>query len=733
MKLREQPAPPVERADDIPPQNVLDLRQHLAQKSAQPSRSETLEVFWRKKNPPTVTPPRRVSERTRIHALRALLGAQTMRMKAWSSRMRVGAFPAIAAAILIVFGVVTAYGQVLGVKNRVLTLAQEGYDSLKIAGAKAESRDLESARTALESASQSFANAESTFSELNPTLSSVVSGLPFAGSKLKSGKHLVRAARYLADAGSEFTTLAAPLTAQGEGFSNIAGLLKNIDANRHSLDAIVANTQSAADELALVKAHDLPSQYRDQVSTMQEVLPGLRASVANLASGMHVLTDVFGINKTSEYLFIFQNSNELRPTGGFIGSFALMRMDNGTFKMLDAPNRGSFDVDQYLSATVTPPKPLQVINGSWYFRDANWFPDFPTSAQQLSAFYTQARGFAPHGIIAFTPQLIEELLSITGPIELTQYNVTIDAANFTSVSQQQVEQHYDLRANNPKQFIVDLIPSIADRLSKLELSQYPQLVAAFATSASAGDVQIWTSDAGVEQQVKDLGWSGSMLTSDGDFLELVNTNIGGGKTDGAMSDVIKDHVTVDADGTATVTVEVTRTHGGTLGDPFTGSENRTYHRLYVPLGSTLIDAEGFMPEPASSYQELPAGSKPNALLTSIEGRVTLDEASGTRINDEFGKTVFGNWTKLQPGRSATYRLTYELPFKVVGTLDRYDLVVGKQAGARNQTLEFSMTVPDGDSIVWTSFWPVRQKGSSTTYTSTIDAAKTFSLIIQQKD
>ncbi len=733
MKPTEYTPPPPERYDDVPLQNVLDLRAHVTQRPAPPTRGETLETFWQKKRAPSVKLPRTKRHHTHLASMKSSFDAQKMKTHAFVQRVNLGAFPIIAAAILVIFAGVAAYGQVIGVKNKVLSLARSGYVSLQVAGAKAESHDLTSAQTALENASQSFANADSAFNELNPTLSVVVSHLPIAGSKLKSAKHLVNAARSFTDAGSVFATLAAPLTSTGEGFSSIAGFLKNIDANQHSLDTIVADVTSASNELAQVRASDIPAQYRDQVNRIQDVLPGLQGSLTNLGNGTHVLADVFGVNAPSEYLFIFQNSNELRPTGGFIGSFALMRMDNGTFKMLDAPSRGSFDIDQYLPATVAPPKPLQVIVPSWYFRDANWFPDFPTSAQQIAAFYQQARGFAPHGIVAFTPQLIEELLAITGPIELPSYKVTIDQTNFTQISQQQVEQNYDLRANNPKQFIVDLIPAITERLSKLQMSQYPQLIAVFAKSASAGDVQLWSGDATIEQQVKDLGWSGSMLTSNGDFVELVNTNIGGGKTDGVMKDVIKDRVVVAADGTATVAVEVTRTHGGTAGDPFTGSENRTYHRLYVPLGSKLIDAEGFTPMPASSYQTLPAGSKPNALLTSFEGRAFVDESTGTRINDEFGKTVFGNWTSLQPGQSATFRLTYQLPFKIVGSLDRYDLTVGKQAGARNQTFDFGLSVTDSDSIVWSSFPPGRQKSSSVSNSSSLDAAQTLSLIIQQKE
>ena len=42
----------------------------------------------------------------------------------------------------------------------------------------------------------------------------------------------------------------------------------------------------------------------------------------------------------------------------------------------------------------------------------------------------------------------------------------------------------------------------------------------------------------------------------------------------------------------------------------------------------------------------------------------LDPVSGTRISEDAGKTVFGNWVYVSPGESVEVTYTYLLPFHV---------------------------------------------------------------------
>lgn len=708
----------------VPPENILDLRrtEPLVAEKREPLRPES---FLRK------PPERRPRPKKPRVALRERTSLLTMRARALVLHYRLRSFPVIAGFLLVTFAGVVIFAEVVGVRANVTSIASVGYASLKIAGAKAASRDLIGAVEAFQDAEENFRRAEESFDELNSFLATVLSRSPYVGSRLRSGQHLLRAARFMSSAGSRFSTLALPLAEPAEGFIGAATFVSKVERDRASLDAMVSDLGQAVDELGRVNPRHLPSPYRAFVSKFQAVLPELRTTIHSVADGVGVLADILGVDRPREYLFVFQNSNELRASGGFLGSFALIRLDDGTFRIFDAPHRGSLGVDDYLPETITPPRPLQVITPSWYFRDANWYPDFPTTAQQLVRFYEQARGFRPDGVIAVTNGFLEELLEITGPIELTAYGLTLTRENIIEVIQEQVEQRYDLRVNDPKRIIVDLVPVLADRLSILDLGQYPALLAAVSKSVANGDLQLWSATPETQGKLTALGWSGSMPESHGDFLALIDSNIGGGKSDSVIREVIHDDLTIADGGTLTAAVTVTRTHDGTAGDPFTGARNRTYHRLYVPRGSKLVSATGFTEFPPNVFRSLPDGSQPDPFFSGIEGRVTIDEESGTRINEEFGKTVFGNWTELDPGESVTFNVTYELPFKLVGNLERYDLTLWRQPGAKNRVYDVKAVAQGSSKIVWTSDGAVQSRGRELEYSVRSELENRLSFVVKR--
>ena len=70
------------------------------------------------------------------------------------------------------------------------------------------------------------------------------------------------------------------------------------------------------------------------------------------------------------------------------------------------------------------------MSAVWTMHDANWFPNFPTSAEKVSWFYEKTGGRTVDGVIAITPELLRDLLAITGPIDMPEYDKTINADNF---------------------------------------------------------------------------------------------------------------------------------------------------------------------------------------------------------------------------------------------------------------------------------------------------------------
>ena len=98
---------------------------------------------------------------------------------------------------------------------------------------------------------------------------------------------------------------------------------------------------------------------------------------------------ISGFNK--KYLIVLQNQYELRPTGGFISAYGILKFR--FFLPISFEIKDSFTVAGH--EYIVPPEPMgKLLADPWYqghtFRDANWNPDFAQSAQDLISFYNQS-------------------------------------------------------------------------------------------------------------------------------------------------------------------------------------------------------------------------------------------------------------------------------------------------------------------------------------------------------
>ncbi|KKR89479.1 MAG: hypothetical protein UU36_C0026G0003 [Candidatus Uhrbacteria bacterium GW2011_GWE2_41_1153] len=165
----------------------------------------------------------------------------------------------------------------------------------------------------------------------------------------------------------------------------------------------------------------------------------------------------------------------------------------------------------------------------------------------------------------------------------------------------------------------------------------------------------------LQSDIKALGWSGSLLQTDGDYLMVVDSNLGGGKTDSVIKQDIDVDVEIQADGSIINTVTITKEHTGLANALFEGINNVDYLRLYVPKGSELLQASGFEIPDESLFKIANAPLATDKDLLLWTSNFTQDPISGTDIWNEQGKTVFGNWMQTKPGETEIVTFTYRLP------------------------------------------------------------------------
>lgn len=469
----------------------------------------------------------------------------------------------------------------------------------------------------------------------------------------------------------------------------VAKALKNISEAVRALsqtDAILPSVEQAQKSFVLA---------RDNANTALQLEPS-RPEIKELHSliGEHLtlledLAVLLGRDNWKRYLVLFQNNTEIRATGGFIGSFAVLDVDRGQMKQLDIPKGGSYDLQGDLKVAIAPPQPLQLVKSRWEFQDANWFPDFPTSAVKVAWFYEKADQRTVDGVIALNTNLLIDLLKITGPIEMPAYHRVIDADNFLLETQKIVELEYDRKINQPKEFIGDLAAVMLEKLKKLPRDQYKSLLDVLLSNLDKKNIMLFATDTKIEDYLNRFGWGGRLkqIGTKEDYLGIIHTNIAGQKTDQMMNETVTYRPSIGSDGSVTVKLSIARTHEGKKGELFRGVRNVDYLRVYVPEEATFISAEGFDQPPAFLFKNPSKDLGQGKNVVAEENAFAVDLKSQTLIYNQFGKTVFANWLQVDPGHTVTATLVYKLPFKVT---DQYQLFVEKQSGVRPQNFRVEL-------------------------------------------
>ena len=620
-------------------------------------------------------------------------------------------------------------------KGKVLGISSTAYDYLQKAGSLTAASNFFAASQEFARASESFLQAQKELNELGGATLDLSKLIP---NKLKSAEALLVAGENISQAGHGLTSLIDQLEGLdtnplSENQSSLTDLLSTI---RSGLVPVAEQIDTAAENFDQVRVNDLPDEYQATMSLVKEKIPSIRDNLNEFFSISQVLLNILGQEQPKRYLFIFQNNRESRPTGGFIGSIALMDIYQGKIENLEVPGGGIYDVAGQLKEKIIAPKPLWLVNPHWNIQDSNWWPDFPTSAKKLMWFYERTGGTSVDGIISLTPDVIKELLRIVGPIDMqAQYGVTVDEDNFVYEAQKWAEVTYDREENKPKKFIGDMLPVLLDKVFQIKPDNLFKILGVFYNSLSSDDFLLYFSDPTIQEVIHDYGWDGAILSNDKDYLNVISANIGGGKTDHVISQLLDHHVDIKADGSIIDTVTITRVHNGEPQDLWEGVANVAYLRFYVPLGSKLLGASGFTEIPSSRYHLPDMEAVADGDLAAIESNSIIDEKTSTRITDEFGKTVFGNWLSVNPGEAARAVIQYELPFKLnVGGLldksDNYSLLIQKQAGIENDFLISSGSVADGFEVLWHSD-EVELSANNFKFSTDLDGNKYYGILLNK--
>lgn len=597
--------------------------------------------------------------------------------------------------------------QGLRMKNEGMLDGQEAITNFAQAQENLKNQDFGKSKLCLEDAYQKLNEISEEINGLGGVLVNVTKYIPYF-SKISSGSHLVESGKDISQAGILLSELATDFEniKNGKNEKEDVSYLEIFQKSENKIKETASFLKGAQEHLEEVNIDDVPENFKDKFSLLKRVLPEVNSVLDDFLEEEKIFTDVLGGNGARKYLFLFQNNEEMRPTGGFIGSYAILDISNGRVRKFFID--GIFNPDGQLKENIIPPVPIQKISAGWSLHDSNWFPDFPVSAEKAIRFYEKTGGPTVDGVITMTPTVLKKLLNVTGPIELSEYGITIDQKNFLEKIQYETEVGYDKELNQPKKILADLAPKILDKIfNQSNLSSIAETMNIILESLNEKHILIYSKNWEIEKNLSENGWTGEILETRKDYLSVINTNINGFKTDGMIEEKISHSAEIQEDGSIIDTVNIVREHkGGNTPYDWLNRVNADYMRVYVPKGSKLLLAEGQTREiniPPLDYDALKFKRDPQVEME--EASIQVDEESGTRVYEDSKKTVFANWVYVSPGETVKIKYRYLLPFRInldisQKPMDSYSVLFQKQSGSIGSKLNFELIFPQKYKIVW---------------------------------
>ncbi|MEK7550530.1 MAG: DUF4012 domain-containing protein [Patescibacteria group bacterium] len=247
---------------------------------------------------------------------------------------------------------------------------------------------------------------------------------------------------------------------------------------------------------------------------------------------MEKLADILGKNERVSYLILFQNNMELRPTGGFIGSFGILTLEGG--RMTDLTVSDVYSADGQLKGHIEPPEAIRKYLGeaNWWLRDSNWDPDFPTSARRAEWFIDKEIDRQVGGVITFDLYPIKDLLGVTGPIYLADYEMDITSDNLYEKTQSEVHEDFFPGTHKKASFLTALSRNLVAEVLQLPPGKKLEVLKVIYQGLEERHIQAYLHDQKVQDSISVLNWSGEVQTPTcgencyADLIGIVEANVG---------------------------------------------------------------------------------------------------------------------------------------------------------------------------------------------------------------
>lgn len=440
--------------------------------------------------------------------------------------------------------------------------------------------------------------------------------------------------------------LISPDLIESSGELEIAKLLTRKAAAETKAYDLLSMLQA---EMKNVNLATFDPKQQKELKRFQERLVELRKQLVKQQQLQPLLPDLLGLEGKRVYLVVLQDNQELRPTGGFIQAVAVITVNGG--QIIDKQVFNASQIDQQMLGALDAPAEVKMLLGEdkLFLRDANWDPDFPTTAERVSWFVKEILNKQVDGVIGLNYFLIEDALSVMGEVEVNNYGEIVTAANlYERLNLHAAEEQNQQLVEN---FQVSLLTTLLQKVPQLSINQQLGLFNVFRRSLEQKQTLISLSSKSQNQTLKTLDWTGSVVEPNCppefnsedqrcwvDPVYQVETNVGINKVNPHVTRNVIHQVEISKEGVKHQRKinynNLARSRVWPLG------EYRVYLRFYLSTGATqeVVTVDGQELPDDQMYAYMDHGRKVVAFLLTVPALSEREVLLSYRLNQ-----------RLQPG------------------------------------------------------------------------------------
>ncbi|MBI4234698.1 DUF4012 domain-containing protein [Candidatus Peregrinibacteria bacterium] len=587
--------------------------------------------------------------------------------------------------ILFVFNALNVIAIGKNIEKELSQFAHKGYDFLISGGKNATQIEFDNALLSFNKAVENFKFAENNLWFLNEdkSLYSKDNNLGNAvKSLLESGQHVSIAGQYFLKTLEEFNKLPLYFVAKNKPDNlNQPSLTDTLKVGLNDAEKAFAEIKKAAGKMENINEDTLPPELSARVKLAKNFIQEVSLTLQAISKNFPALLKLLGDRYPHRYLVLLQNNNEIRPSGGFIGSYALIDVNEGYIENLTVND--VYDIDGSYGGIIEPPEEFKAFTSNWRFRDSNYSQDFPTSSKKARWFLEKEGGPSVDTVIAINQGLLKDLLEITGPVQVGNFG-KLDSSNYNLLLSYIIEGKI-WGPEDPKHILKIFIPAFKEAILKEE--NIAALGNKLLAAIQKKHLLMYSADEEIQGLFQSIGATGEVYKTakNEDYLSVINIATGGTKSEQFIEEKIQHHTKIDEFGNVIDRVTVKRSH------LFTDDIYYQWKKIIESYGfdempDRLIDILGRGKNRVSMRIYVPEGS----VLLKTNGSDVM-----TKFDKDLKKTYFFTQMEVKAGNSKEIWIEYQLPFNLdtEDLTSQYKLIIQKQPGSIgsifNKTLEIA--------------------------------------------